>query len=184
MAFAATKVIRFSFDIGIALNSDLSLVGGVVNGCFPKNQLVVVLFVFFLVFTGFAVAKEGSQRIMDGTIVTEALLLGGISCPLRASHRNALDVVFFADVLNPIKTLNLALCHHNAANRTLFPNRPLLAESLQADQLVLFFRRGIGISLDSGAIGDDDFGCVLDRSEFGLLVPQLLAVFIRQYSIP
>lgn len=179
MPFAATKVIRFSFDISIARDSDLSLVGGVVNGCFPKNQLVVVLLVFFLAITGFAVAKECRQRIMDGTIVMEALLLGGISCPFRASQRNALEVVFFADVLNPIKTVNLALCHHNAANRTLFPYRPLLAESLQADQLVLLFRRGIGIPLDSGAICDDNFGCVLDGSEFGFLVPQLLAVFFR-----
>lgn len=133
-------------DSAFASNLFLPVAGSIVNGIdcsliscvdtsrFPEYQLVVVLFFFLLfvprnfVVVPIAVTKERSQRIVDGTVIAEALLLGGLASPGGTPQRHALDIVFCADDV-AAKPANLSLCHENVVNRTLFPYCPLLAEA-------------------------------------------------------
>jgi len=179
MPCSATKVVVAS--IIDDFNLSLVAVGScciLVKSSIPKNQFVVVLFVFVPAVIVFAVTKERRQGVVNGAVIVEALLLGRIAGPLRASQGNALDVIFFANGVVPsIEISDLALCHHDTANGALFPYSPLLAESFQSNQLVELVRRSIGISFDKAAVGNGDFGGLFDGGEFGFLVPQLVAVF-------
>lgn len=178
MPCSATKV----FVASIVDDFNLSLVAAGCSSCIvkssiPKNQFVVVLFVFVLAVIVFAVAKERRQGVMNGAVIAKALLFCGIAGPFRASQGNELNVVFFADGAVPsIETFDLTLCHHDTANGALLPYRSLLAESFQSNQFVELVQRGIGVSFDIAAVGNGDFGGVFDGSEFRLLVPQFVAV--------